>query len=563
MEEKMSKESPILGEVFKPLDEQKEGSGYGARLTYLDLKEAPNRLKLARKFLPAGIAIVATLGTLKGIQEIDFSKIASASELGPTPRILPAPGETIREAREFDEKIRKVNQEPGVVMSQTTPTATEIQQKETPIPEKAGVEGIQISEIPPSTATTLYFLWAPITVGQVAEKLKMSEEEFLSHNKFLLKECEVDLKYCPYVSFDQKILMGNRFVALPREYMDVDEVSSIRSSTWPLEVLEKGAEGRVFSVQSNSYSIRATLMGLNIETGNFVVEIGNNNYSEVHQDQFLVDLGFAPERIMDGEFGEGLRWQLESYGEIIYIETYNLPEELAQNTALDIKNYLPLVQKYCRFDVNKIKRIIYTTGVSSDEVTAEFAGISCENEGDKCRILIKRDLVFDAPAHELCHAGNYVQLGDGSWIPAYSRIIDEGVAAYVDDIRKAPYRNKQLAHLFGDDEMLEQNNIEKLRSEVLFLDFNNEETLSRYGTLTEYSGWAIWEINQTAIEGGKPEFLAELITAARELARKEKRRVTGYDLVRLAEEIWPGEGASLVNNYNVLFIRAAWEEATP
>jgi len=484
----------------------------------------------------------------------------SASELYPTPAEIPTPEGVAEEMIRFEQTIKKINQEPDVATSQATPTATEIQREQQNQLLSEEVEGIKLKEIPFSTASNLYFLPVPITVGQVAEKLEVSEEEFLSHNKFLLKECEADLKYCPYVSFDQRILMGNRFVVLPEEYMDVDKISSIRSNPWPYGVLEKRTEGRVFSVQSNSYSIRAILIGQNIETGNFVVQIGDNDYFEIHQTQFLVDFGFAPERIVDDEFGEGQRWQLENSGQIIYIETYSLPENIAQDVALDIRNYLPLVQKYCVFDVSNIKRIVYTTGVSADVVGAQFAGISCESEGDKCRILIKRGLVSDAPAHELCHAGNNVQLEDGSWTPAYSRIIDEGFAAFVDDIRKAPYRSEQVAHLFGDEEMLEQNNIEELRSEVLLLDFNDEKTLHRYGNLTEYAGWAIWKINQTAVKKDRPEFLVELISAARELVRSEKRRVTGYDLVDLAEKIWPGEGADLINKYNVLFIQASWEK---
>src|SRR4030042_2835006 len=199
MEEKMSlKEgSPILGEVFKPLDEQKEGP-QGERLTGADYKKLP-------KWAQATLAVALLGGALKAVESANIN-ISSASESGPTPIEVPTPPGIAGQARDFDRTIEEINREPNMVV-EATPKPTEIQQeqKETPIPEKAGVEGIEISEIPSSTASTLYFLWAPIYPSQVAEKLKISEEEFLSYNKFLLKECDVDSRDCPYVSFDQKI----------------------------------------------------------------------------------------------------------------------------------------------------------------------------------------------------------------------------------------------------------------------------------------------------------------------------------------------------------------------
>jgi len=113
------KESPILGEVFKPFNEQKEGPSY-ERLTG-ELKKLP-------KWAQATLAIALLGGALK-VGESAKIDVSSASESGPTPIELPTPPGIARQMGEFDEEIRKINRQPGAVMSQVTPTAAEIQQK--------------------------------------------------------------------------------------------------------------------------------------------------------------------------------------------------------------------------------------------------------------------------------------------------------------------------------------------------------------------------------------------------------------------------------------------------
>ena len=116
--------SPILGQnLARPL-EAEEGPGYGKRLTGLDFKELPRWAQVTLKMVtPAVIGlIVFRAGEAAKID------LASASELGPTPKVLPAPEKTIREAEEFEAIIEAINQEPHIAAI-TTPTATEIQQQ--------------------------------------------------------------------------------------------------------------------------------------------------------------------------------------------------------------------------------------------------------------------------------------------------------------------------------------------------------------------------------------------------------------------------------------------------
>ncbi len=588
MEDKMGKESSLGGPLYqqalretqrdslKGVVRQRE-SGQGSPkvpeglpeevgvskggLTGLDLREPITR----RRFLKiAPPAVVLALLLAFQVGEAAKAGFTSASELGPTPKVLPTPGEVSREMKEFEATIEAINQEPQMVVSEATPQPTEIQQaqKETSVLEKTVVAGTEISEIPSSTAPTLFFLKRPLYLNQIAERFNVTEDELLGVNKFLSTECDINSPDCPYYGLDPMILRGGRLIALPEGVVDVDETDLNSIRAWDNGVVGKGMEGRIFDSQSESFSIRATVVGLNTETGNLITEIEGHKYFEVSPSNFLIDCGFTPEEIIDNNFGEGLRWKLELSGQSISMETYDFPEGAAQHVALEINTVLPEVQMDCRFDINKIERIIYLTE-PQEGVGASFNGVFCEPEGGGCRIVIKSSLFFGDPAHELCHGGNNVQLEDGSWIPVYSRIIDEGIAEYVGSRRWAEKMGEQFSpstFIFGEAETLEQNNLEELRNETLYLDFNDESSLKRYQALTNSAGWAIWEINQTAVEKGHPDFFGELVSAARELARSEKRQVTGYDLVELAEEIWPEEGASLINRYHVLFIRAAWEE---
>ncbi|HUV43122.1 MAG TPA: hypothetical protein VMY36_04460 [Patescibacteria group bacterium] len=153
MEENMGKETDELngGPLYKQAlresqvasrrgireerERRRQGLGSEEQLTGLEPRKRISRSQAVTTGL-----VLAALGAaqIKGAASIGVS---SASESGPTPRILPAPED--REGGEFEATIKAINQEQNVVLNVVTPTADEIRSGQLNIvnPEGAGVGG--------------------------------------------------------------------------------------------------------------------------------------------------------------------------------------------------------------------------------------------------------------------------------------------------------------------------------------------------------------------------------------------------------------------------------------
>jgi hypothetical protein len=111
---------------------------YGGQLTGLDFSDPRSRRRFLKIAAPA-VVIALTFTFLT--REAARTDSSYASELGPTPKVLPAPEETTREMAEFERTIIKaINQEPHVAAI-ATPTASEIQQQKPVVSEKSEKQG--------------------------------------------------------------------------------------------------------------------------------------------------------------------------------------------------------------------------------------------------------------------------------------------------------------------------------------------------------------------------------------------------------------------------------------
>jgi hypothetical protein len=129
MKDKMGRErTPILGQEFRPI-RLKERPGFGDRHTGRDFKRLPERLVTMGRGVPPFVLVVCLAAQAAIAIEAARRDTSLAAELGPTPRVLPAPEGITEQMEKFERTIEEINQG-AQIASAATPTATEIQQEQ-------------------------------------------------------------------------------------------------------------------------------------------------------------------------------------------------------------------------------------------------------------------------------------------------------------------------------------------------------------------------------------------------------------------------------------------------
>ncbi len=133
--------SPILGKVERPF-EPKERPSHGEPLTGQNFKRLPKWLEVTGRVIPP-VVLAGWLAVQAG--EAARTDLSLAAELDrPHPVEVPTPGETAKEMAKFKETIKEI-QEPGVVVSEATPTPDTIQKEDSgPLIGKEISRGISV-----------------------------------------------------------------------------------------------------------------------------------------------------------------------------------------------------------------------------------------------------------------------------------------------------------------------------------------------------------------------------------------------------------------------------------
>ncbi len=441
---------------------------------------------------------------------------------------------------------------PTIPFAEGTETTLDISQAQIPPkPEIVFSKEVEESRIAP-VVFTLNF---PSTLETIAEIFEVTQQELIQENPWLFKK---DLSEpSPWSDFEKGILKGYVNLGLPSRAIkeDVDYTGVGGCATG---IMERGIEGKILSETEGAEPVRATLFGLNRETGRLVVELQSGNLQEIEADQFICDAGLIPKTVEDENYGKGLDWELEFEKQKIKFEVFGLPELYSQQLASQAAYAIPKIKELLGSDLSQFRKFVVLQNRDT-KVGAVFSGVNCDlvesPDSSQCDLVITQGV---GPfTHELIHASNIVLTENGDWMPVFSRVIDEGLATYFSAKVGGEHLIKASFPKFFE-ETLAKGNTENLREETLRLDQSVPETYNRYAEITAIAGWAFKQIDEEAVLNGKPEFLSQLLTAAREKARESGRSVTATDLVNMAGQLWD-KGPELIEQYHVLFMRAAWE----
>ena len=179
--------SPRSGRAERRLVAAKAGLDERAQQRAIEAKKSPvekrpeERPSYKKKLLVPAVSL-ALLTLISEIREAGNIDVSSASELGPTPRVLLTPEETMKEMALFDQTIEEIR-EPGVVVSEATPQATEIQQEKT----EQNIETVQV-EFQPGTICNVELLG--VTNSSIADSVL----EKFTPDKMRVNYPELDLE---------------------------------------------------------------------------------------------------------------------------------------------------------------------------------------------------------------------------------------------------------------------------------------------------------------------------------------------------------------------------------
>ncbi|MBU0618819.1 LysM peptidoglycan-binding domain-containing protein [Patescibacteria group bacterium] len=400
----------------------------------------------------------------------------------------------------------------------------------------------------------------PRSLSEIAILLGITEADILAANPFFNSHDPSDGP-CPFYSDSPMILCGRSFIRIPKEIsVKVGNTEAVSlaglSGSWH-GVIASGTKGRLFNEEEEISPLRAVLMGVNPINGKLIIKLDQGgDYFEIPQERFIVDHGLVPTVINDERYGEGFRWQTNSLGDSIGIEIYERGQWASQNMFLSIAHILPFINEITGMELANIDRIIISTQTpdTPSGVSNGFWGIIHEENGS-FSMHIGLNIGAGGYDHELAHGGNQVRLKDGTWVSAYSPILNEAIATYVENVTYyARWGQWSEGQLISEDSM-QIKNLPELRGQPLMLDFSDRDILNNYGVLSRCAGRALLEIDQVALDNGRPEFLQQLLQASKHLTRIEEKQVSAEDWLVLAEQIWPGQGPELINRYHVLFMR--------